>query len=237
MRPLTLFAAPHKGAQIAAALPTEVTPGAEFALAQPLAPAFLYRRCDPAELPFDLCSELEEAPGLIGQERAVEALNFALRMRGKGYNVYALGAGGTGRHSMVEDVLRGKAEIEPTPPDWCYVNNFDDPQQPRRLQLPPNRGSKLAAAMKRLVEELRAALPAAFERDDDRARRDALGQQFRQRSEQAFGALQQRAEGKNIALVRTPMGLALGPMHDGKVMPPEVSINCRWRNASKSSMT
>ena len=103
----------------------------EFAFGRPLPPALLYRRCDPAELPFDLCSELEEAPGLIGQERAVEALRFALRMRGKGYNVYALGASGTGRHSMVERLLREKAESEPTPPDWCYVNNFADPQQPR----------------------------------------------------------------------------------------------------------
>src|SRR5713226_10725327 len=152
-----------------------------FALAQKLPPVLLYRRCDPADLPFELCSELEEAPGLIGQERAVEALNFAVRIRAKGYNVYALGASGTGRHSMVEDLLRQRAATEPTPPDWCYVNNFADPQQPRRLQLPSGRGAGLAAAMKRLVEELRAALPAAFERDESRARREAVEQQFRQK--------------------------------------------------------
>src|SRR5690349_16906580 len=111
--------------------------GRGFALAEALSSALLYRRCDPAELPFDLCSELEEAPGLIGQERAVEALDFAMRIRGRGYNVFALGASGTGRHTMVEELLRAKAEQEPTPPDWCYVNNFDDPQKPRRLQLPP----------------------------------------------------------------------------------------------------
>src|SRR5690348_6946115 len=88
-----------------------------FALAQPLPPALLYRSANPADLPFELCSELEAAPGLIGQERAVEALNFAVRIRGKGYNVYALGAGGTGRHTMIEELLRQKAESEPTPPD------------------------------------------------------------------------------------------------------------------------
>jgi hypothetical protein len=109
----------------------EATP---FALGQALPPALLYRRCDPSELPFKLCSELDESPGLIGQERAVEALNFAVRIRGKGYNVYALGANGTGRHTMVDDLLRHQAEGEPTPPDWCYVNNFADAQQPRRLR-------------------------------------------------------------------------------------------------------
>jgi len=182
----------------------------------------LNRSCDSAELPFDLCSELEEAPGLIGQERAVEALRFALRMRGKGYNVYALGASGTGRHSMVERLLRERAESEPTPPDWCYVNNFADSQQPRALQLPPGRGAGLAAAMKGLVAELRAALPAAFERDEYRVRREAVEQQFRQRSDEAFGALQQRAAVQNITLLRTPTGLALAPTRDGKVMPPDV---------------
>src|SRR5579862_3082498 len=199
--------------------PLSERPG--FALASPLPPALLYRRCDPAELPFTLCSELDEAAGLIGQERAVEALNFAVRVRGKGYNVYALGASGTGRHTMVEELLRHRAESEPTPPDWCYVNNFDDPQQPRRMQLPAGRGGVLAAAMKRLVAELRAALPAAFERDDYRARHEAIEQQFKERSEAAFGALQRRAEGRNITLMRTPMGLALAPTRAGKVLTPE----------------
>src|SRR5919106_5569993 len=122
-------------------------PAGGFVMARPLPPALLYRRCEPAELPFELCSELEEAPGLIGQERAVEALQFALRIRGKGYNVYALGAGGTGRHSMVDALLHERATGDPTPPDWCCVNNFDDPQQPHCLSLPPGRGTALAAAM------------------------------------------------------------------------------------------
>lgn len=193
-----------------------------FALGQPLPAPLLYRRCEPAELPFALCTELEEALGPIGQERAVEAIQFAVRMRRKGYNVYALGPSGSGRHTLVENLLRRKAGTEPTPPDWCYVNNFADPQKPHRIQLPPGRGTELSVAMKRLVDELRAALPAAFERDEYRARREVIEQQFKQRSEQAFGELQQRAERKNITLLRTPTGLALAPKRGGKVLRPEM---------------
>jgi lon-related putative ATP-dependent protease len=193
----------------------------EFALAAPLPAGLLYRACDPAELPFDLCSELVDAPGLIGQERAVEALRFAIRMRRKGYNVYALGARGTGRQSLIEELLRHQAESEPVPPDWCYVNNFADPQRPRRLSLPAGRGAGLAGAMQRLVEELRGALPAAFERDEYRTRHQVVEQQFKERSEQAFGSLQQRAEAEGIALMRTPTGLALAPKRDGRVLTPE----------------
>ena len=204
----------------------EVEPGAGGLAAaepgRPLPPALLYRSCDPAGLPFELVGELEDLLEPIGQDRAVEAVQFAVAMRRKGYNVYALGASGTGKHTLVRDLLRRRAESSAPPPDWCYVNNFADPQKPRRLQLPPGRGNGLREAMKRLVEELRAALPAAFERDDYRARRDVIDQQFKQRNEQAFGELQRRGEEKGISMLRTPMGLALAPRRDGKVLTPEM---------------
>lgn len=192
-----------------------------FEFAKPLPAELLYRRCDPKDLPFDLCSELPDAPVEIGQDRAAEAVRFAIRMRAKGYNVYALGDSGTGRHELVAKLLRDKAATEETPPDWCYVNNFDDPQKPRCLSLPPGKGAGFAEAMKGLIDELRASLPAAFERDEFRARREVIDQQFKQRNEEAFGAVQKRAEEKNIVLLRTPTGLAMAPRQDGKVMQPE----------------
>jgi lon-related putative ATP-dependent protease len=189
---------------------------------RPLPAALLYRPCDPAELPFEQVGEVADLLEPIGQDRAVEAVQFAVAMRHKGYNVYALGASGTGKHTVVRDLLRRRAETMPAPSDWCYVNNFADAQKPRRLQLPPGRGNGLREAIKRLVEELRAALPAAFERDDYRARLDVVEQQFKQRNEQAFGELQRRGEEKGITLLRTPVGLALAPRRDGKVLIPEL---------------
>ena len=78
-------------------------PGAESG--RPLPPALLYRPCDPAGLPFELVGELEDLLEPIGQDRAVEAVQFAVAMRRKGYNVYALGASGTGKHIIVQDLL------------------------------------------------------------------------------------------------------------------------------------
>ncbi len=213
--------AAEKSGPDADATAAQSTEGRAFALTRPLPAMLLVHRCTVADLPFTLCSELEEAPGLIGQERAAEAIALAVRMRGKGYNVYALGPSGTGRHSLIEALLRKRAESEPIPPDWCYVNNFADPQKPRRLRLPAGRGAGLAAAMKRLVEELRATLPAAFEREEYRARREVIEQEFKDRHEGAFGALQARADKSGIALLRTPMGLALAPKRNGKVLSPE----------------
>src|SRR4029077_16141725 len=113
-----------------------------------LPPALLYRACDPAELPFEQARELEDLLEPIGQDRAVEAVEFAVAMRPKGYNVYALGASGTGKHTLVRGLLRHKAESAPTSPDWCYINNFTDPQKPHCLQPPPGGGNALREAMK-----------------------------------------------------------------------------------------
>src|SRR5579872_1682712 len=187
----------------------------------PLPVALLARRCRPEELRFQLSSELPDAPAMIGQERAAEAVAFALRMRHKGYNVYALGPSGVGRHALADDLLKSRAAAESAAPDWCYVNNFTDPQSPRCLDLPAGQGMSLAAAMKHLIEELRIALPAAFENNEYRARREVIDQQAKSRSEEAFGGLQERADAKDIALIRTPMGLALAPKRDGKVVNPE----------------
>src|ERR1700690_2584626 len=96
----------------------------------PLPPALLRRRCSPEELPFRLSSELADAPAMIGQDRAAEAVEFALRMRRKGYNVSALGPAGPGSYRWAEVFLRRRAAGNQPPPDWCYVNNFSDPQQP-----------------------------------------------------------------------------------------------------------
>jgi lon-related putative ATP-dependent protease len=193
----------------------------EFKSGAPLPPALLHRRSTPEELPFKLSSELADAPAQIGQERAAEAIEFALRMRRKGYNVYALGPSGSGRHELVQDLLRRRAAAESTPPDLCYVNNFSDPQRPHELDLPAGQGAGFAAAMKHLIDELRIALPAAFERDEYRARSEVLAQQLKGHNDEAFGGLQQRLAPKSLALIRTPMGLAVAPQHDGKVMERE----------------
>lgn len=186
-----------------------------------LLPEQLFTRCDPDTLPGDSTDDLEDLPGLIGQERAIEAVAFGIGLKRQGYNLFALGVSGTGKHSVIADYLRREAARQKTPDDWCYVNNFADPQRPRALRLPAGRAAPLREAMRKLLEELTAVLPAAFESDDYRARQDVINQQFKQQSEQSFGELQDRAKVKNTALIRTPLGLALAPLRNGEVLRPD----------------
>jgi len=189
---------------------------------RPLPPALLRRCCEASALAFKTTDDLTELAGLVGQERAIDAVRFGTTMRRHGFNIFAFGPSGTGKHTLVQEILEAQAASEETPPDWCYVNNFADPHRPLCIKMPTGRADALQDAMKRLVTELKAALPAAFERDDYRARREVIDEQFKHRHEEAFGALQHKAEAKNIALIRTPMGLGLAPMHNGEVIPPDV---------------
>ena len=186
-----------------------------------LPPEQLFNRCDPATLPGDSTEDLEDLPGLIGQERAIEAVAFGVGVKRQGYNLFALGTSGTGKHSVIAEYLRRQATRQPTPDDWCYVNNFADPQRPNALRLPAGRARPFCEAMRDLIEELKAVLPATFEGDDYRARREVIDEQFKQQAEGPFGELQQKAQAVNVALIRTPMGLALAPLKDGAVLRPE----------------
>ena len=98
---------------------------------------------------------------------------------------------------------------------------FAEPHRPQALRLPPGRARAFGVAMDQLVEELRSAIPAAFEGDEYRARRQVGEEEMKERHETAFGGLQRRAQEKHVALVRTSTGIALAPTRDGDVLSPE----------------
>jgi lon-related putative ATP-dependent protease len=195
--------------------------GAGMARVQPLRPEALYRRCEPQEFGFETTADLEDLKEIIGQARAVEALQFGIGIRREGYNLFSLGPSGTGKYTAVRQSLKQKAATEPVPSDWCYVNNFDDPQQPRALQLSPGQGVALRQDMEKLVEELRSAIPAAFESEDYRTRKQVIEEEVKEHHDKAFEELRREAQEKGIALVRTPAGLVFAPTQRGEVISPE----------------
>ena len=188
---------------------------------KPLPSKALARRTNAAALKFKTTSDLQPLEETFGQERAVEAVRFGIGIRQEGYNLFALGPSGTGKHRIVRDFLERQATGEEVPSDWCYVHNFKDSYKPHAIRLPPGRGQPLRTDLEQLIEELRVAIPATFESEEFRTRRQAIEEQLKQRHEAAFGGLQKRAQAKGVGLIRTPMGVALAPMRDGEVLNPE----------------
>ncbi len=181
----------------------------------------LYRRCDPAQLPFQTTTELEDLSEILGQPRAMEAVQFGLGIQRHGFNLFLFGSTGTGEYPAVRRLIEEKAAKEPTPPDWCYVNNFERTEKPRVLQRPSGRGTALRDDVERLVEELRSAIPAAFESENYRARRHVIEEEIKERREKALEKIEKDAVERGIELLRTPTGFVLAPVRNKEVLGPD----------------
>ena len=180
----------------------------------------LYHSCDLSRLPFQTTSDLEDGHELLGQKRAMDALKFGIGIKHDGYNLYVLGSTGLGKNTTVKKILAKESAAAETPSDWCYINNFTQHHKPLVLQLPAGRGNKLQSDMLQLLEELLVAIPAAFESDEYRTRVQTIQEEYKDKEIKTFKEISDRAEEKNITLLRTPSGYTLAPKKDGKVLSP-----------------
>ena len=189
---------------------------------RPLAVDRYRLKTDPARLPFHSTAELPDADAPPGQERAVRALAFGARMREPGYNIYAVGAKGSGKHSAVQRALERIAATRKPASDWCYVHNFSSPQQPQALRLPNGEGAIFKRAMAALVSSLKSAMRDLFASDEYVRRKKALEDEFHNTADLAFHELRRAAHAKGLALVEPHDGrFELKPQRDGQLLSDE----------------
>jgi lon-related putative ATP-dependent protease len=196
-------------------------PVATAALPVPLPPSELRRGVTAASLGFETTAELEPNTGLIGQERALQAIEFGMRMPASDYNIFVLGPPASGKRTAVKSQIATLTAAGRTPDDWVYVYNFDEPNRPRALRLPPGRARAFAKGMLGAIDELRSVVPTVVEGDDYQARRRAIDAKYQAQQEEAFEAVSAKAKAMDIAILRTPQGFAFAPMLDGQVIKPE----------------
>ena len=188
-----------------------------------LSPSQLRRICNPDLLHCQSTSELTPLQEIIGQERAVRALKFGLGIIDKGFNVYVAGQPGTGRTTAVKDFLEKTAKSQPVPPDWCYVNNFNDEYTPKAIKLPPGKGKAFHKDMKIFVDDSKRALSKAFESEDYHARRENTIKQVEAQRKSLIEQLNVEAQKEDFIIQSSPIGLLIIPLIKGKpVTEPEL---------------
>ncbi|PZW55781.1 putative ATP-dependent protease [Pseudomonas sp. URIL14HWK12:I3] len=183
-----------------------------------LAPEALTRRFSPEQFAFTNTDDLEPFRGVLGQERAVEALQFGVAMPRPGYNVYVMGEPGTGRFSFVKRYLKAEGKRQQTPSDWLYVNHFDDTREPRALELPSGSAGNFIADMNGLIDNLLATFPAVFEHPSYQQKKGAIDRAFNQRYDRALDVIERASLEKDVALYRDASNVAFTPMADGKAL-------------------
>jgi len=177
--------------------------------------------CDPDLLECDSTKDLSPLAEIIGQERAVRALRFGLGIKNVGFNIYVAGYPGTGRKTTVKNFVEAQAKTQPVPPDWCYVNNFSNQYEPRAIQLPPGKGKEFRNDMKNFIENVKTALPKAFESDDYVAKREATIRGLEEQRKRVIEELSVKAQQEGFVIQTTPIGLVLIPVLDGKPLSEE----------------
>ncbi len=181
-----------------------------------LPPEHLHRTLDPASLSFETTAEVEPLTGVVGQPRAIDAIEFGLAIDAPGYNLFVAGAPGSGRESTVRGYLERFAPTRPTPPDWVYVNNFTDPDRPNAITLPAGRGSQFERAMEAFVAAAQREISRAFESEDYSRRQQEILNELSRRRDALFTELQSFAQSRGFALQQTPVGIASVPLVNGR---------------------
>jgi len=189
-----------------------------------LSPSQLYRKCDLSKFSFETTAEVKVIKDIsrgVSQPRAVQALKFGVGIRQEGYNIFALGYSGMGKHTFVREYLYRQLRDAPSPSDFCYVNNFENPGKPRLLHMPKGRSSILAQDMERLVQEIPNALKGAFEGEEYQNRMQAMQQEFKEHHQSVLEDLRNKAKERNLILIKTPTGFAFAPTRNEEIIPPE----------------
>ncbi|MEQ9406982.1 MAG: ATP-binding protein [Fuerstiella sp.] len=177
---------------------------------------------DASQFGFRSTDELEPLDGIVGQPRALRALDVGLGVRHRNHHIYVSGLSGTGRLNLIRDAIRERSQDSSAPDDWVILNNFENPDRPVAVSLAPGDGSRLKHEVEGLVSYLRDAIPRAFRQEDFGHERERLRKEYHQREREVLKELEAIAETHKTAVQQLPNGEILFiPLRDGRRMTPE----------------
>ncbi len=171
--------------------------------------------CDPKLIPAKLSSDLQPIDGLLGQERALEAVSFGLDIPSAGYNIFVHGDSGSGKHNAIMAFVKQRAATDERAFDWLYVQNFDVEHKPVALRLPAGQGSAFKTTLDAALNAIAEGLPSLLEGDDTKSRQKAIEEAFREAQEAGFEKLNKQAEKKDLGISQSAQGFSVVPMKEG----------------------
>ncbi|MEN8146743.1 MAG: ATP-binding protein [Campylobacterota bacterium] len=182
----------------------------------------LYHKCDSSLLSFSTTEELELLEQPLGQGNALEAIEFGTNIEQEGYNLFAMGPSGGGKHSAVMAFLKKKTEGEAVVSDWCYVNNFKEQRTPIAIELSAGKAALFRDDIDELVELLKAILPAVFESSTYLNEREMINQKYIDAQAEIFMQLQKEALKHDVSMnTSSASRVTFVPVIEGKILTSE----------------
>lgn len=155
---------------------------------------------------------------ILGQTRAQSALEFGIAMQNPGYNIFVMGESGTGRLSMITHTLSLHAGQQSAPSSYAYVDNFENTREPIAIELPAGQGQIFNKAIEKLIDNLLATFPAAFESPTYQQKKGVIERRFNQLYHVAVDAVDKQARSMQVALYKEGDGITFMPIKEEKLL-------------------
>lgn len=181
----------------------------------------LRRLCSPKSFSFGDTSQIPACREVIGQQRAIEAMEFGLHIKMDGYNIYMAGESGEGKTRHALDMTMKYARGRKIPDDWCYVYNFEDVNVPKAIHLPAGKGREFKEDMETFIKTLQQEIVKAFEGEDYEEEREKIIKQFKEKKEEFVSIMSQGALEHGFKVRITSSGLFFVPIIDGEPISEE----------------
>ena len=177
--------------------------------------------CNPNIFEFETTEELEPIKTGIGQDRGIEALEFGLQIDVKGYNLYLEGPSGVGKTMYTKNYLNEISSKKKTPNDWCYIYNFDNPNEPISVSLPAGQGKDFRDSMDGFIKEIKKDIKKTFNADDFEKEKALIKKEFEEKRELLMEELNKNASQYNFQVKSAQNGIYMMPIVNGKTIDEE----------------
>ncbi len=181
----------------------------------------LKKECDPASFKFKTTKELEPFTGTIGQARGIKAIEFGLNIDIKGYNLYLEGPTGIGKTIYAKNLLNEVAKTKPVPPDWCYLYNFNNSNEPIAVSLPAGLGKQFASDMDLFIQTIKTEINSAFNNQDFEKEKANIQKEVEDKKIKLIEKLNRDALKQGFEIKNTSSGIYFLPMINGKTLTEE----------------
>lgn len=163
---------------------------------------------------FKNTSELEPLKNILGQDRAISAIELGLKIDNQAYNIYVAGESGTGRSTYTLKALKNYAKNRNRHKDWCYVYNFDNPRQPVVISLDRGNGKIFKEDIEEMIDTLFEEIKDAFDSEDYEINKNALLEGYEMEKEALVKKIKDYGEDKGFKLKSSKLGMVFVPLDE-----------------------
>ena len=177
--------------------------------------------CNQNMFNFETTEELEPINDGIGQERGIKALEFGINVNVKGYNLYIEGPSGVGKTMYTKNYLDSISSKKKVPNDWCYIYNFQNPNEPIAISLPAGQGKEFKENMDGFIKEVKKDIKKTFNADDFEKEKALIKKEFEEKREAVLSELNEKSQKQGFQVKSAQNGIYMMPMVDGKAIQEE----------------